>query len=639
MTSTTGESLAAAVRRTAGADPDRIAVVAGTVRCSYAQLDADSSALARHLRERGVRQGDVVAFSLPRGHDAVVAMLACVKARVAYLPLDPTLPVARRTFILEDAGPSFVITAASSYEQGGDAELVQSIPIGHAVRAGRQVDTALPDDPEAADAAYLLYTSGSTGTPKGVEVTHGNLAALLESTRDLLAEPADVWLCAHNFAFDFSVWEIWGALVRGGTVVIADQDQVRDPSRMMELVEQAGVSVVGQTPGAFYRLAELLVASQAAGRSRVRTVVLGGEALSWRRLERLLGGPGGPADMRLINMYGVTEGTVVTTARSVAVADLATVDEHSIGSPLPHMSCSVVDVDGNRVSEGEPGELVIGGPGVARGYVRGEVSEPRFFQDGRTGLHSFRTGDIVCWSAAGELLYHHRKDRQVQVRGHRVECIEVEHRLVADPRVSSAVVLLVDDELVAFIVGDVTPENRSSIVTGLRSHLPDYMVPTRVLKVDEIPLTDNGKVDHKSLVTDMVRRRSNPAAEVLSSPERAGSASYTECLPVVRQLWEVVLGHDDFDDDENFFEVGGHSFTIVALQGLLQSRGHHVALSDLFRYPTAAGLAAHLVALAGEPCDAGELSHAELPRNSPHRWRATDAFRRARPDSPLHRGW
>jgi amino acid adenylation domain-containing protein len=623
-------SLVESVRRTAAAVPDRAAVVAGASRYSYDELDADSDALGRRLQEQGVGAGDVVAFSVARSQHAVVVMVACAKVRAAYLPLDPSLPTARRDFILDDARPRLLVTDETY--QGAEDPPVPSISIGVAVQLGRPSRAPLPTDPEAADLAYLLYTSGSTGNPKGVQVTHGNIAALLEGTRSLPAEPSDVWLCAHNFAFDFSVWEIWGALVRGATVVIADDDDVRDPSRLLQLIEQTGVTVLSQTPGAFYRLAEPLVASLASGRSRVRTVVFGGEALSWRRLHALVG-HAAPAELRLINMYGITEGTVHVTARSVAAGDLASVDEHSVGTPLPHMHCSVLGPHGDPVGPGEPGELVIAGPGVARGYVRDEVSEPRFFQETGTGLHSFRTGDIVSWSPTGELLYHHRKDRQVQVRGHRVECGEVEHRLLADSRLSAAVVQLVDEELVAFVVGDVTAESRSSVLSNLRSHLPEYMVPTRVVHVRDIPLTANGKVDREALVTEMPRHPPTTSSHSSSLSDRRGDAvpvADGELVSSVRQLWTVVLGHDDFDDDENFFEVGGHSFTAVALRELLHAQGHHVAVSDLFRHPTVASLATHLLTPAASTA-ADEVTDDTWARNSPRHWRATAAFQRARP--------
>ena len=587
--------------------PEAVAVRHGGASVGYGELDRRAERLAARLRRLGVRAGDLVGLCLDRSPDIVAAILATWKAGAAYLPLDPGYPPQRLRLILDSSAvtlvlvqPRTVTAVRTAAAQGG----IRLVDVTAPERSGPPGDPATAPvtapaggDPEL---AYVIYTSGSTGVPKGVMVGRTGVDLLFSATPGgLRVGPDDVWLCAHSFAFDFSVWEVWGALAYGGTVVIADAADVVDPARLAALVRSERVTVLSQTPGSLHRLLPELTRGTPA-LAALRYVVCGGEALSWSRLADLLAGV--DAGTRIVNMYGITEGTVHVTAREATVAELPAVRDGDVGRPLPSGRCYVLDPQGRPAGTDVPGELYIGGPLVALGYLRSpELTAERFRPDPyRAGGTIYRTGDICRWTSGGQLLYLGREDGQVQLRGHRVEVAEVERVLLRDPSVRAAAVLTADDRLVAFVVPTGSPTGSPTggsaggsagggpdlpaLTRQVREALPAYMVPSRTVVVAEIPLTAHGKVDAAALLS-----RARTAA-----PPAGAAAPATPLQRQLLELWAGVLGRSDVGPRDNFFDVGGHSFALMTLQSRMAERGLSISVTDLFRLGTIEACAAHL---------------------------------------------
>ncbi|WP_370949582.1 amino acid adenylation domain-containing protein [Amycolatopsis sp. cg5] len=449
----------------------RTAVVHGTERLTYGELDRRANRLAHHLIGLGARPGTIVGLTLGRGAELIVAMLAVLKAGAAYLPIDPAYPAERIASTLADAKPITVLT------DGAEHDLPPGLP--ETAPAGRGV--------EPLDCAYVIYTSGSTGRPKGVQVTHRNLLALLDAAREVFDfSPDDVWTMFHSAAFDFSVWEIWGPLLTGGSTVVVGKETAWSPPDFARLLRDEKVTVLSQTPSAFYQLMPV-----AGPQPSLRTVVFGGEALDVGRLAPWHQRHGKPL---LVNMYGITETTVHVTWLPLRPDTPA---GSPIGAPLPGFTAHLLDDRLAPVPDGSIGELYVGGDQVARGYLgKPGLTSGRFvanpFGDGRL----YRTGDLARREADG-LRFEGRADSQVKIRGFRIELGEVESALIACRGVSGAAVSVRDDTLVAYLVGDEIriPDVRAR----LAETLPAHMVPAHYVVLDRLPLTPNKKLDRAAL--------------------------------------------------------------------------------------------------------------------------------------------
>ncbi|AXO35402.1 non-ribosomal peptide synthetase [Micromonospora sp. B006] len=571
--------------------PEAVAIRYRGADVTYGELNAEASRLADLLRRHNAGPGDLVGVGFERSPTVVAAILAVWQVGAAYLPLDSNYPRERLRLIVDDSRVALVFVEPATRDVLADA--VQGRPVRLVDVAGEGLDPADPLDTAGrdrrTDLAYVIYTSGSTGVPKGVMVRRSSVDLLFAASPGGLHVTAeDVWLCAHSFSFDFSVWEVWGALAYGGRVVLAERADLVDPARLAALVATERVTVLSQTPGALYRLLPALLDGPSPQLAGLRYVVTGGEALSWPRLADLMSrAPESTA--RFVNMYGITEGTVHVTARHATVPELAAVADGDVGRPLPSGRCHVLDDSGRPAGLLVPGELWIGGPLVAAGYLGNpELTAERFAPDPyEAGGIVYRTGDLCRWGADGELLYLGREDGQVQVRGHRVECAEVEHALLRDSDVRAAVVLLDGADLVGFVtVTDGVDPAR--LTHRLRRVLPAYMVPTRIVAVDEIPLTAHGKVDRVSLLAKFCTRP--VAAARPASPEPVAGPLQRR----LRALWAEVLGRQDFDVRDNFFDVGGHSFALMSLQSRMAVEGLDVTVTDLFRFGTIEACAAYL---------------------------------------------
>ncbi|WP_308197036.1 amino acid adenylation domain-containing protein, partial [Rhodococcus sp. CH91] len=536
---------------------DATAVVFGDERVSYAELAARSRRLARHLIDVGVGPESLVGVALPRSVDLVVALLAVVQAGGAYVPLDPSYPADRLAYVVEDSAPTCVVSwSGREVDFGAGVRVVEvdRVDLGQVssdvIVASERRGALVPES-----VAYVIYTSGSTGRPKGVLVPHRNVVRLLADTESVYGFGGDdVWTMFHSYAFDFSVWELWGALLYGGTLVVVDYFTSRSPQQFLELLERERVTVLNQTPSAFYQLAEVDRTAAAAPELALRYVIFGGEALELRRLlpwfERR-----GDRVPQLVNMYGITETTVHVSHRRIDEVTARTAVGSVVGEAISGLRVFVLDRRLRPVPAGVAGELYVAGGQLARGYHgRPSLTAARFVADpfAADGSLLYRTGDVARWDRRGELEYLGRADDQVKVRGFRIELGEIEAAVLADGSVAQVAVVVREDtpgdqRIVAYVVAaegvDVDPE-------GLRAHvseqLPDYMVPSAFVVLTEIPLTVNGKLDRRALPA--------PVFAV-----REFRAPVTPVEEIVAQVFGDVLEVARVGVDDDFFELGGNS--------------------------------------------------------------------------------
>ncbi|MET8880468.1 amino acid adenylation domain-containing protein [Streptomyces rubiginosohelvolus] len=556
------------------ARPDASALTAGSTTLSYAELDARAEALADGLYAHGVRPGDLVGLCLPRSTDLVAAMLAVLKADAVHVPLDPEHPADRRERTARDAGVRLTVE---------DPAILTGHPPRPAAPCGE------PGSP-----AYVIHTSGSTGRPKGVVVPHANVTALVDAVReDFGLSPDDTWTCFHSAAFDFSVWEIWGALLTGGRLVVVDHWTTRSPEDFHALLVREGVSVLSQTPSAFTQLA---AADRAAPEPvGIRLVVLGGEPLDARPLLDWFDRH--PEDRcRLVNMYGITETTVHVTAATVTRRD-ALAGSRSVGRPLPGWSVRVLDAHGRPVPPGAPGEIVVGGAGVALGYLnRPALTAERFVPDpvDPAGRRLYRSGDLGRLLPDGTLEHLGRIDDQVQVRGFRIEPGEIRHVLLEDPAVSAAAVTVTGGgagdaaavRIDAYVVrAPGSGEGTGPVRERAARLLPPHMVPATVTVLPALPLTANGKLDPARLPAPGTRR------DPVAAPVPAAAAHEAGPAAALAAIWCDVLGVEAIGPDDDFWDLGGNSLYAIRIGTLARERGlPGVPLRQLYLTPTLGAL-------------------------------------------------
>jgi amino acid adenylation domain-containing protein/non-ribosomal peptide synthase protein (TIGR01720 family) len=537
------------------------------------------------LAGHGVGPGQRVALLLSRSAEAIVAILGVLKTGAAYVPVDPLVPATRTQFVVADAAPVAAITTAE-WRPRLDGDNLLVIDLGDICdpAVDTQPGTALPAlrGPTPDDVAYIIYTSGTTGTPKGVPVAHRNVTTLLDSLDADLEFSGQVWTQCHSLAFDYSVWEIWGALLYGGRVVVVPDSVARSPEDFYTLLVTEQVNVLSQTPSAFYALQAAEALQAELGRQlKLETVVFGGEALEPQRLRPWLDNH--PESPRLINMYGITETTVHASFREILHGDVQSTSS-PIGVPLAHLGFFVLDGCLRRVPAGVVGELYVAGAGLAYGYVgRSGLTGTRFVACpfAGAGERMYRTGDLVCWGADGELRYLGRADEQVKIRGYRIELGDVRTALAELDGVQQAVVIAREDRpgdkrLVGYVTGTADPAKARF---ALAERLPAYMVPAAVVVVDRLPLTPNGKLDTRAL----------PAPEYQEADLYRAPGDAVE--EILAGIYAQVLGLDRVGVDESFFELGGDS--ILSMQVVARSRAAGLVCRprDIFVEQTVARLA------------------------------------------------
>ncbi|MDX1892209.1 non-ribosomal peptide synthase/polyketide synthase [Mycolicibacterium sp. 050158] len=583
---------------------DDVAVTCGGARMTYGELDERATAVAATLIELGVGPESRVAVALPRSLDLVVGLVAVVKAGGTYVPLDVDSPAARLHHIVTDSDPVCVLVDRAD-RLPADAVTTATSTIVLAEAAGHRVDGPVtPPRLEPDHAAYVIYTSGSTGVPKGVTITHRNVAALFDGTSTLFdVGPDDVWTMFHSAAFDFSVWELWGPLLRGGRLVVVDTVVARDPDRFVELLSTEGVTVLNQTPSAFYPLIE------ADRRLRLpmalRYVVFGGEALDPSRLAEWYRRHDARSP-QLVNMYGITETCVHVSHRRMQSAT----PERGIGGPIPGLRIHLLDAALQPVPVGVVGEMYVAGGQLARGYVGlSGLTATRFVANpfDAAGERLYRSGDTAMWTESGELVYVGRSDQQVKVRGYRIELGEVESALSAQPGVVNAAAAVHHDEtgrarLIGYLVGrdavDVT-----DVRNRLTERLPSYMVPSALVALDALPLTVNGKLNRAALPAPADRPAApDPAAPDPAAPVPAAPGTAAELLAALcSEILGAAVGVDD-----DFFTMGGDSIVAIQLVNRARKKGVQITPQQVFVCRTPGALAEAAVPAAPPVADADD---------------------------------
>ncbi|MEV6325910.1 amino acid adenylation domain-containing protein [Nocardia sp. NPDC051787] len=582
----TGMSIPAQFAARAADTPDGIAVVFESSSLTYRELDEDSNRLAHLLHDRGAGPGDRVALLLPRSLDAIVAILAVLKTGAAYVPIDPAYPDQRIGFIIGDAAPVLAVTTSQLSPRLADHGMAFVRTDDPAIR--RYPGSPLPH-PISEAPAYLIYTSGTTGTPKGVTITHAAVSNLFRAAAQHLTLERQVWSQFHSYAFDVSVWEIWGALLHGGKLVVVPESVVRSPAEFLRLLITEQVTTLSQTPSAFYALQDNALQGDSPDRLTVHAVVFAGEALEPRRLRRwfdkAIRAP------RMINMYGTTETTVHASFHEVTEKD-ALGTESNVGVPLANLAFFVLDSSLRRTPVGVRGELYIAGHSVSRGYHnRPALTATRFVANpfDPHGGPLYRTGDIARWDTDGELEYIGRSDDQVKIRGYRIELGEVQAALSDAAGTDQTVVIARDDHpgdkrLVGYVAGDI---DSRAVRARMAERLPEFMVPAAVTTVDALPLTSNGKLDKRAL----------PA------PEYGPAVAYrAPSTPVERTLTEIyarILGAQRVGVDDSFFDLGGHSLLAMRIIAAVKTElDADIEIHTVFQKPTVSDLTEVIIAQA-----------------------------------------
>ncbi len=561
------------------------AVVCDGRSMSYGELDEVSNRLAHYLIGIGAGPGRCVAVLLPRSTEAIIAILAILKSGAAYLPIDPMHPDARIQFVLADAAPVVALTTGALAGRFADVDVVV-VELDDVRIAAQWLDPSPLPMPASDDIAYFIYTSGTTGAPKGVAIDHRNVLRLLHILDIELGLAGQVWTQCHSLAFDYSVWEIWGALLFGGRLVVVPETVTQTPRDLLELLVAERVTLLSQTPSAFCALQsadELL--PELSSQLKLETVVFGGEALEPQRLRGWLDRhPGSP---RLINMYGITETTVHASFREIVAGDVEG-SVSPIGVPLAHLGFFVLDSSLQPVPVGVVGELYVVGAGLGVGYWRrGGLTASRFVACpfGGVGARMYRTGDLVRWGADGQLQYLGRADEQVKIRGYRIELGEIQTALAEVDGVGQAAVIAREDRpgdkrLVGYITGTADPVR---VRAALSERLPGYMVPAAVVVLDRLPLTVNGKLDKRAL----------PAPEYIDVDHYRAPATPTE--EILAGIYAQVLGLERVGVDDSFFDLGGDSLSAARLINAINASLHaDLAVRAVFETPTVAELAARV---------------------------------------------
>ena len=573
--------------------PNSVALVFEDQRMTYRELNARANQLANYLRNLGVGPESLVGLLTERSLDMIVGLLGILKAGGAYLPIDTAYPKDRIGFMLEDAEVRVLLTQKSLLDStsGSDARVVCLDADWETIARENPANLSLNIDPGSL--AYVIYTSGSTGKPKGCLVTHANVVRLMRATEAWFHfDASDVWTLFHSHAFDFSVWEIWGALLYGGKLVVVPSMVSRSPDLFHRLLCEQRVTVLNLTPSAFRQFAQADEAAEGADLA-LRWVMLGGEELQLKTL-RAWFDRHGDRKPRLVNLYGITETTVLVTCRPLSMQDAHEGRGSMIGFPIPDLSLYILDSLLQPTPIGVPGELHVAGAGVARGYLnRPDLTRERFIANPfspQSADRLYRSGDLVRRLADGDMEYLGRIDQQIKIRGFRIELGEIESALRQHIQVIDAVVIVdgkeADARLIAYIVSGSPAPSAAELRNHLSAMLPDYMLPSIFVLIDAVPLTPHGKVDRRALPSPI-------AGNIATAAEYIAPRTPTE--RELAAIWQELLEVERVGITENFFEIGGHSLSAMRVVARMQSiHDLDIPVSCLFLHPTIESLAAEV---------------------------------------------
>lgn len=596
--------------------PDNIALGFEGKNLSYAELNELANQWAHQLRHKyNIQADDIIAIQLERSEWLLVGILAVLKAGAAYLPVGPDLPAARVQFMLQDCACKALLTDESTLTKANSLkEFIPSLGIENiATNAPTSVSKHNPEPVnQPKDLAYIIYTSGSTGNPKGVMIEHRNVVRLMFNEHNRFDfNDQDVWTLFHYFGFDFSVWEIWGALLFGGKVVVVPKEIALDPELFANLILEEKVTVLNQVPSTFEQVrAALLEKERRKPEFSLRYIIFGGAPLLPSTLSTF---HEVYPQVRLINMYGITETTVHVTFKEITALEIRE-GISNVGKPIPTLCCYILDEFNELMPIGTTGEICVSGLGLARGYLNNPaLTEAKFVPHPfKAGERLYKSGDLARILATGDIEHLGRIDHQLKIRGYRIEAGEVEQALLSHDAVHTGTVIGMqiggNTELVAYLVpkaGQALPE-----VSDLRSYLgrslPDYMIPAYFVALEDLPLTTNGKVDRRAL----------PAPE-----QSALSASVNYLAPrnaleaTLVKIWEQVLERQPIGVLDEFFGLGGHSLRAVRIVALIQQElSLKIKLGAIFAHPTIAALAAHIQAQG----ELGIINWAHIPALAPH---------------------
>ncbi|MCC5659230.1 amino acid adenylation domain-containing protein [Nostoc sp. XA010] len=566
--------------------PDAVAVVFGNRQLTYGELNSRANQLAHYLKSLGVGADVLVGLYVERSLETIVGILGILKAGGAYVPLDPDYPQERLAYMLNDSQVSVLLTQekllTSLPEHGAHVLCLDKDWEDISTESKNNLVSGLTTD----NLAYVIYTSGSTGQPKGTLVNHSNVVRLFEATNSWYHfNQDDVWTMFHSYAFDFSVWEIWGALLYGGRLVVVPYLVTRSPESFYELLCQEKVTILNQTPSAFRQLIQAEQSIATTGDLNLRLVIFGGEALELKSLQPWFERHGDQLP-QLVNMYGITETTVHVTYRPLSKADLIGTAS-VIGRPIPDLQVYVLDEHQKPVPIGVPGEMYVGGAGVARGYLnRPELTAQRFISNpfsNNPKARLYKSGDLARYLPNGELEYLGRIDQQVKIRGFRIELGEIEALLAQHPAIWESVVLVREDEpgnkrLVAYVVSKTEQSpTAAELRRFLKQKLPEYMVPSAFVQLEALPVTANGKVDRRALpVPDTARPELENVFVAPSTPEEK----------ILVTIWTKVLGVEKVGINDNFFALGGDSIRSIQVLSQAKEQGLSFSVQQLFKYQT-----------------------------------------------------
>ena len=564
--------------------PQNIALTYKSEQVTYEELNERANKLARTLRLRGVKADSIVGLMVERSVEMIVGMLAVLKAGGAYLPIDPNYPDERIGFMLEDSKSLVLITQSDFSDQ---LEFQGEILCVDQVASYHQDGSNLSNINASQDLSYVIYTSGTTGKPKGVMIEHRNVIRLLYNNHfQFDFHEGDVWTMFHSSSFDFSVWEMYGALLYGAKLVIVPQLVARDPNSYLELLKSEKVTVLNQTPTAFYGLinAELENPNK---HLTIRYVIFGGEALTPLQLKRWRERY---PQTRLINMYGITETTVHVTYKEIKEREI-TLNINEIGKPIPTLEVYILNSDKNLLPIGVRGEMYIGGAGLARGYLnRSDLTAERFIDNPfKPGEKLYKSGDLARWLPNGNLDYLGRVDHQVKIRGYRIEIGEIEALMLKCPGIRETFVVDRNDELgqkylCAYFISDIDL-TLDEIRTFLKKYLPDFMIPSQYVRLDKMPMTQNGKIDRKALPEPQGNLHLGVKYE---SPS-------TEIEKKMAKVWHNVLKIEQIGVNNNFFDLGGDSIKVIRLLSAMNRElNTELQILEIYEHPTIRSLSSYL---------------------------------------------
>ncbi len=569
--------------------PHSIALNFDDLKITYHQLNSMANKLSGDLiAECPLNDNTKIGVVFPRSIEMVVAILAILKSGAAYVPIDNNYPDSRVDNIIDNSSLSAILTTSSAQKRFEKyVNLCINITFEQLLQATSEFDYPNPElTIDHSALAYVIYTSGSTGKPKGVEIEHRQAARLFYTCDELYQfNQNDVWCLFHSISFDFSVWELWGALCNGAQLVIANEDEVLDQRLFLDLLENHSVNILNHTPSAFYQLQEQALIQKP--QLTLRHIIFGGEALDVQKIKPWFSGDLTP-QVQFSNMYGITETTVHTTHCFIDVA--AQHKGSVIGRKLADLSAFVCDEQLRLLPQGVVGELYIGGAGVARGYCNQvDLTAERFIPNPfMSGDRLYRTGDLVRWLANGQLEYHGRIDNQVKIRGFRIELGEIEQVISNDAdQVNNAVIVEESpaQRLIAYVCRSNSMDDESLmdlLKKALSSNLPEYMRPTEIVLIDHLPLTANGKLDKKRL----------PGVKKDESNQIVLATTATEIELI--NMWSGLLGLDlkMININSDFFELGGHSLSAMKMVAIVELAFKCIlTVKHVFEYPILKDLA------------------------------------------------